>query len=189
MSTFSTYLKLGIYHILDRQAYDHVLFVVALAALYVFKEWRHVLILVTAFTLGHSITLILAARKIISIDSELVETLIPITILITAISNIMKNQSSTRKRSVQINYLYALFFGLIHGLGFSNYFRSLLGSDNSIVLELFAFNVGIEIGQILIVTTVLLTSFVFVSLLSVSRRDWNMTVSAAVGGIALTLIL
>src|SRR5687767_10830145 len=134
MSEFQLYFGLGKDHILDYQnGYDHILFVIALCALYQLRDWKQVLILVTAFTLAHSLTLALSTLEIITIQTELIEFLIPVTIFITAVSNIFKNEDNLSGRAMQVNYLYAAFFGLIHGLGFSNYLKSILGKNQSII--------------------------------------------------------
>ncbi len=191
MSDFSIYLQLGFDHITDLNGYDHILFVVALCAIYRLQDWRKVLILVTAFTLGHSITLALATLRLIEYSTDLIEFLIPITILLTAVANFFHKSSDSilqKEKGSQIRYPMAMAFGLIHGMGFSNYLRSLLGREESIVSPLFAFNVGLEIGQILIVLAVLGLAFVFVDLLKVRKRDWVLAVSGVVIGVALTLI-
>lgn len=189
MSEFQLYYGLGLDHILDVNGYDHILFVVVLCALYQSSDWKKVLILVTAFTIGHSITLALATLRIINVNADLIEFLIPVTILITALSNLFTREKRIAEGKIWRNYGYAGFFGLIHGLGFSNYLRALLGGDTTIILQLFAFNVGLEVGQIIIVGLFLVMSFFFVSLGGVSRRDWKMIISSAVGGIALMLML
>jgi hypothetical protein len=189
MSTFSLYFNLGLTHILDINGYDHILFVIALCAVYVLSDWKKVLIIVTAFTIGHSITLALSTLDILTINSALIEFLIPVTIFITALSNIFRRQRVLDKRGVQLNYAFALFFGLIHGMGFSNYLRSLLGRDESIVMQLLAFNVGLEIGQIIIVAFFLVLSFIVVNIIQVAKRDWRIVISSAIAGIALTLML
>ncbi len=189
MSEFSLYYGLGLDHILDINGYDHILFVIVLCALYQSSDWKKVLILVTAFTVGHSITLALATLEYIQINPDLIEFLIPLTILITAVSNLFTKEQNITSGKLNRNYIYAGFFGLIHGLGFSNYLRALLGKDSSILLELFAFNVGLEVGQIIIVGIFMIASFIFVSIGSVSRRDWKMIVSSAVGGVALMLMI
>lgn len=191
MSDFSIYLQLGFDHITDLNGYDHILFVVALCAIYRLQDWRKVLILVTAFTLGHSITLALATLRLIEYSTDLIEFLIPITILLTAVANFFHKSTESilqKEKGSQIRYPMAMAFGLIHGMGFSNYLRSLLGREESIVSPLFAFNVGLEIGQILIVLAVLGLAFVFVDLLKVRKRDWVLAVSGVVIGVALTLI-
>ncbi len=188
MNAFQLYFALGKDHILDyNNGYDHILFVVALCAIYLMRDWKKLLILVTAFTLGHSITLALATLKIIVVDGALIEFLIPLTIFITAFSNIFRKTDVT-DRTTYINYGYALFFGLIHGLGFSNYLQAILGKNQSIVSPLFAFNVGLEVGQLIIVSVFMVISFILVDLFSLSRRDWKLVISSAIAGIALVLM-
>ena len=189
MSEFQLYFVLGKDHILDYlNGYDHILFVVALCAVYLFKEWKKVLVLVTAFTIGHSITLAMATLQIISVRSDVVEFLIPVTILVTAAGNLFRSEEGKGRGRVQTNYLLALFFGLIHGMGFSNYLRALLGKDQSITTQLLAFNLGLELGQLVIVAFFMASGFILVDLIHVSRRDWKMVISSAIGGIALVLI-
>lgn len=189
MSEFQLYFGLGKDHILDYiNGYDHILFVLALCAVYTVHDWKRILILVTAFTIGHSVTLALATLQLISVNTELIEFLIPITILVTCLSNLFSRETLVSKRPVQINYFLALFFGLIHGMGFSNYLRVILGKASSIASPLFAFNVGLEFGQIIVVGIFLLLTFIVLDLLRANRRDWKMAVSSAIGGIALLLI-
>ena len=188
MSEFGLYFKLGVEHILDTRGYDHLLFIIALCVIYNAREWSRVLILVTAFTIGHSITLVMATLELISMRTDIVEFLIPITILITATNNIFRKQSSIT-RKIQINYLFALFFGLIHGLGFSNYLRSLLGSNSSVVTQLFAFNIGIEAGQIIIVGIFMVVAFITIGIFNISRRDWVLVISSAIAGIGFILMI
>ena len=164
-------------------------FVIALAALYQFSDWKRLLVLVTAFTIGHSITLALATFRVISINVQLIEFLIPMTILFTAISNLFVSEDAIFKRKVQINYLLALGFGLIHGLGFSSYLQAILGKEESVIWPLFAFNVGLEAGQIIIVGIFLSIAFLFVSVFSVARRDWKLIVSSIVAGVSLALVM
>jgi len=182
MQDFPLYFELGWQHILDWKGYDHILFVMVLCGTYLLSDWKKVLILVTAFTIGHSITLALSVLKIIHIKTDLIEFLIPVTILITAASNILAGKS--RPKGVQLKYILALFFGLIHGLGFSNYLNSLLGKSTSIVTELFAFNAGLEFGQIIIVLGILLISFILINLFKVKKWDWNFFLSSAIFGIS-----
>lgn len=189
MSIFSLYFNLGLTHILDINGYDHILFVIALCVLYLPRDWRKILIIVTAFTIGHSVTLALATLNIVRINPSFIEFLIPVTIFITALSNIVKKQQNFDPKQIQLNYVFALFFGLIHGLGFSNYLRSLLGRDESIVMQLFAFNLGLELGQIVIVIAFLILSYLFIGIFGVQRRDWRLVVSSAIAGIAFTLML
>ncbi|MBV8252915.1 MAG: HupE/UreJ family protein [Chitinophaga sp.] len=181
------YFQLGWQHIINWEAYDHILFIIALCAMYLLRDWKKVLVLVTAFTIGHSITLALSVLNIIRIPSNIIEFLIPVTICITAITNIIRKDSEPKK--LQLNYFYALFFGLIHGLGFSNYLKSMLGAQTKIVGPLLGFNLGLECGQILIVMIILLISGAFVNLSGVKRRDWNMCISSGAFGIALVMAI
>lgn len=188
MGQFELYFQLGKDHILDyKHGYDHILFIVALCAVYLMRDWKKILILVTAFTIGHSITLALSTLDIISVNQELIEFLIPVTIFITATSNIFRS-TELSDRTTYVNYGYALFFGLIHGLGFSNYLKTILGKAGSIVTPLFAFNVGLELGQIIIVSIFLIISFILVDLFTVNRRDWKMVLSAVIAGMVLLLM-
>ncbi len=181
------FFNLGFSHITDIKGYDHIIFLLALCSIYTIKQWRLVLVLVTSFTIGHSITLALSVFNLIKINSNVIEILIPVTIIVTSILNIV-NKKRINKRLIIIKYFAALFFGLIHGLGFSNYLKSLLGSD-SIIIELFAFNIGLELGQILIVITVLLISYLLVRLLHFDKRELNLLLSGAAIGISVILIL
>ena len=189
MSQFSLYFQLGIRHILDVNGLDHILFVVALCSIYTLRDWRKVLILVTAFTIGHSITLAISTLNIYLIRIDIIEFLIPVTIFVTAFINLFKKQISFQHRKIQLNYLFALFFGLIHGFGFSNYLKSLLGKQTSVIEQLFAFNLGIELGQIVIVLIFLSISFLLINVFSVARRDWNLIISSGIAAIAITLMM
>ena len=189
MSVFEMYLRLGIDHIMDIQGYDHILFILTLCAVYYLKEWKRVLILVTAFTIGHSVTLALATLKLVSVSTGLIEFLIPLTIFVTALFNTVYKRDNVTKTHHNVKYGAALFFGLIHGLGFSNYLRSLLGNESTIVKPLLAFNIGIELGQVIIVTAIMLITWVFVNLLKIPRRDWNLILGGAGMGISLILML
>lgn len=190
MSQFSLYFELGVQHILDLNGFDHILFVIALCALYTLRDWRKIIILVTAFTIGHSITLALSVFNIVRINADLIEFLIPLTILLTGLSNIFRKNTSTLGGSkVQLNYLFAVFFGLIHGLGFSNYLKSIMGRGSDVVVQLLAFNLGIELGQIAIVLAFVLMAGLTVGAFGVNKREWTMSISAAIAGMALMLVL
>jgi hypothetical protein len=175
MSDFSFYFKIGWQHIIGRDALDHQLFILALAAIYVVKDWKQVLVLVTAFTIGHSVTLYLSVKNIMTIDSRWVEFLIPCTILITAVTNLY--QKKFTPKTIRINYFLALFFGLIHGLGFANTIRVALASDQSLGWGLFGFNAGLEAGQIVLVLIILVVCFIVVDWLKANRREWMIFVS------------
>jgi hypothetical protein len=187
MTSFELYFKLGLQHILDIKGFDHILFVLALCAVYVVRDWAKILILVTAFTIGHSLTLALATFNVIQVRSDIIEFLIPVTIAITAVLTLFKPKPSSGK-GIQLNYFLALFFGLIHGLGFSNYLKSLLGKEASIWQPLLAFNIGLEVGQIVIVAAFLLVTSL-VHLMGMNRKEWTLIVSAFVLGISCMLML
>jgi hypothetical protein len=187
MTTFGLYLSLGFDHIADFVGYDHILFLMALCAVYSLKQWAKVLILVTAFTLGHTLTLALATLDLIRMSSSLIEFLIPLTIITTGIWNIGQRSDKADAAAHRFKYSMALFFGLIHGMGFSNYLRSLLGSEQDLLLPLFSFNLGLELGQIMIVLGVLLVSFVLVNLVGLKRREWNLLLSGAAIGVSMIL--
>ncbi|HMS67381.1 MAG: HupE/UreJ family protein [Saprospiraceae bacterium] len=174
---FNTYLELGINHILDIEGYDHILFIIALCAVFGIKDWKKILILATAFTIGHSITLALAALDLVKFPAKVIEILIPITIIITAITNILRSDRKEGEDFPKWNYYLPLFFGLIHGLGFSTFFRALMGKSSEVILPLFAFNVGVELGQIVIIAITMLLSFLLVNLAGLKRNYWNLAVS------------
>lgn len=193
MSGFWFNLQLGLEHILDPNGYDHILFVIALCAVYTYREWKQVAWLVTAFTIGHSLTLALATFEIVKIPSDIIEFLIPVTIVMTCIINIINQPAEEisnlihRRKTIQ-RYVLAAFFGLIHGLGFSNFLRSILPRDSTIWQPLLAFNIGLEIGQLVIVGIVLVLGYLLMDLLRVRRREWILVVSGIIAGVALTII-
>jgi len=189
MSEFGLYFQLGWQHIVAWEGIDHILFITALCAVYLLKEWKKVLILVTAFTIGHSVTLALSVLDIVHISTPLIEFLIPVTIFITALFNIIRPPAEEQQKAIQLNYLFALFFGLIHGMGFSNRLKSLLGGGENVVIPLLGFNIGLEFGQILIVICVLLLAGIIVNITGVKRRDWIMFLSSAIFGVAFVMAI
>lgn len=188
MDNFIFFLKEGLYHVLNWDAYDHILFLIALAVVYDFKNWKKVLWLITLFTIGHTITLFLAAYKIIAVNTNLVEFLIPVTILITALFNIFYAKSASKNTKTNTNLIFALFFGLIHGLGFSGYFKILIGKSSSKLLPLLEFALGIEIAQIIIVFVILVVGFIFQTFFRFSKRDWILIISSIVIGAVLPML-
>jgi len=182
MRDFGFYFRLGWEHIISANALDHQLFIAALAAIYLLQDWRQVLILVTAFTIGHSLTLALSVLDIVRFPSNWVEFLIPVTIVITAFSNLFQKKFTSR--SVSINYFLALFFGLIHGMGFANTLRFMLAKDQNLGWGLLGFNLGLEVGQIVVVMIVLLIAHVMVNLIRIKRKEWVIFLSALVLGLA-----
>jgi len=191
MSEFSTFVQLGFHHIADPKAYDHLLFIITLCAVYQLTEWKKILVLITAFTIGHSLTLALSTLDIFRLPSALVEVLIPITILLTAMHNVWakKPDGSLFSKAVSVNYMLAMSFGLIHGMGFANFFRSLMGEEGSIIWPLFSFNVGIELGQLMIVSFFFTTLAAMAQVFKIQHRDWNLFISGAGAGVSMVLIL
>ena len=191
---FTTYFQLGFEHITDINGYDHMLFLLALCGVYLYRDWQKILILVTAFTIGHSTTLALAVLNVIPVNAAWIEFLIPATIVATSIKNIvggLQNEETNEPAqglqawTLELNYLMALAFGLIHGMGFSNYLRSLLGDD--LLFPLFSFNIGLELGQLLVVAVIFLVQFALINAISVKHKYWNLVVSLVAGGISLLL--
>ncbi len=187
MQDFAFYFKLGWQHIISLDALDHLLFILALSAIYLLSNWRQVLVLVTAFTIGHSLTLALSVYEILAVKDSLVEFLIPCTIIITAVFNFF--QKDFTPKSLRLNYFLALFFGLIHGLGFANTIRFMLVKNQGIGWSLFSFNVGLEAGQIVVVMCILLLSFLIVNKGQVKRNWWVWALSGVAFCIALKMVV
>lgn len=168
-----------------------MLFLLALSAIYTLGDWRKVIVLVTSFTIGHSITLALSTFNIIKFDTNLIEFLIPVTIFFTCVTNFFKLKGAATKQHPiwSFHNLMAIFFGLIHGMGFSNFLKSILGRSKQVWQQLLAFNIGIELGQLLIVSIILVAGFLLMNLFNVKRRDWIMVLSSAAAGIALILMM
>lgn len=189
MSAFWIYFQIGLRHVLDIKAYDHVLFLIALAVPYAFKDWKRVLVLVSIFTLGHTLSLLLSVFGIVTIKTAFVEFLIPITILITAIFNLFTAGKSAKKESISVIGFITLFFGIIHGLGFANYFKSMLvGTAKEKLVPTLEFAVGIEAAQIMVVLMVLILSFAVQTVFRFSKRDWTLVMSSFVIGVVLPMI-
>ena len=182
-------VEYGINHVLDIKAYDHVLFLIVLTIPYLFKDWKRVLLLVSVFTLGHTLSLTLAAYGAVSVSGGLVEFLIPITILIVALFNVFTAGKGAQKEKVGILFISTLFFGLIHGLGFAREFKMFVGSSDSKIVPLLEFALGIEIAQIIIVFLVLFLGFLFQTIFRFSKRDWIMVISSIVVGLVIPMLL
>ncbi|WP_130735808.1 HupE/UreJ family protein [Flavobacterium sp. J27] len=190
MSEFWLYFKIGLHHVLDIHAYDHVLFLIALMVPYAFKDWKRVLILVSLFTLGHTLALILSVFGIVSVKATLVEFLIPITILITAVFHLFTAGKSSKNESITFVALITLFFGIIHGLGFSNYFKTILpGKATDKLLPLLEFALGIETAQIIVVFVVLILAYIVQTFFRFSKRDWALVMSAFIIGVVTPMII
>ncbi|WPR72029.1 HupE/UreJ family protein [Flavobacterium sp. NG2] len=190
MSEFWIYFQLGLKHIINVFSYDHVLFLIALAVPFSFKDWQRLLLLVTLFTVGHTMSLLLVVFGIVAIKISVVEMLIPITILITALFNLFTAGKTNKKESINLIFFVTLFFGIIHGLGFSTYFKSILsGSSTSKLLPLSEFALGIEAAQIIVVFVVLILSYIVQTFFRFSKRDWVLVMSAFIIGVVLPMII
>lgn len=190
MSDFWIYFNIGLKHVLNLFAYDHVLFLLALTVPYEFKSWKRILILISLFTLGHTMALMLSVFNIVTVKANIVEFLIPITILVTALYNIIVSGKSSKKDSISFVGIVTVFFGIIHGLGFSNYFNSILsGKPTDKLLPLFEFAIGIEAAQIIVVLAALLLAYMTQTLFKFSKRDWTLTISAFIVGVVIPMIL
>lgn len=190
MSEFWMYFNIGLKHVLDINAYDHVLFLMALVIPYAFKDWKNVFVLVSLFTIGHTLALLLSVYGVVQIQAILIEFLIPITILVTATFHLFTAGKSAKKDNITFESIVTLFFGIIHGLGFSNYFKTILPGDASDkLLPLLEFALGIEAAQIIVVIAVLTLSYVVQTFFRFSKRDWALVMSAFIIGVVLPMII
>jgi len=188
---FTLYLKLGFFHIISLDAYDHILFVTLLTGIYHYRQWKNILALVTAFTSGHSLSLALSTLHIVVVSSAVIEWFIVITIFLTGVENLfIKTSKDTRIFSIKywIKYSIAMLFGLVHGLGFSFYLQSMLGREESIILPLLSFNIGVELAQWIVVAIIFFVTWLMVDKLKILRKEWNLVLSCTGIGIALILI-
>lgn len=190
MNEFLIYFKIGLRHVLDINAYDHVLFLMALTIPYAFKDWKRLLLLVTLFTLGHTLALFLSVFDIIAVKVDLVEFIIPITILIVAFFNLFTAGKNNKNESISLVAIVTLFFGIVHGLGFSNYFKTLLpGKATDKLLPLTEFALGIEAAQLVVVFVVLILSYVVQTFFRFSKRDWTLVMSAFIIGVVIPILI
>lgn len=188
MNDFYLWFSTGFEHISDWKGYDHILFIWALCGMYSIRQWKKLLILVTAFTLGHSLTLALSVLDIFTVRSAIIEILIPVTIILTCILNLFQLDRTLDER-LGLRYVSALVFGLVHGLGFSYLLKSLLGTEENITQPLLAFNIGLEAGQLLILGLILILGTAFSRFLKITERDRRFFIAAVVLGMALVLLL
>jgi hypothetical protein len=190
MSEFWIYFEKGLRHILNPYAYDHILFLIALTVPYAFKDWKRLLLLVSIFTLGHTLALLLSVFGVVVIKVNLVELLIPITILIVALFHLFTAGKSSKKESISVVVFITLFFGIIHGLGFATYFNSMLvSSHKSKLLPLSEFALGIEVAQIVVVFVVLILAYIVQTVFRFSKRDWTLVMSSFIIGVVLPMII
>jgi hypothetical protein len=188
LDSFLKFLELGLYHIVSLKSYDHLLFLVVLTIPYLFKDWKRLLLLITSFTLGHTLSLLLGVYDIVNLKGNVIEWLIPFTIIIMALYNVFTAGKSSKQYNPIIIFSIVLFFGFIHGLGFATAFESMVRSDESTLLSVLEFALGIEIGQFVIVFCVLFFGFLGQTIFRFSVRDWVMVLSAVVIGLMLPLI-
>lgn len=189
LDDFWFYVTYGVEHVLDIKAYDHVLFLAVLTVPYMFKDWKRVFVLVSMFTLGHTMSLLLSAYGVVTFAAKVVEFLIPVTILIVALYNVFTSGKRSKSDKVGVLFFSTLFFGLIHGFGFAREFRMLIGKAENKLLPLLEFALGIEIAQVIIVLVVLFLAFFGQTLFRFSRRDWVMVVSAIVVGLTIPMLI
>lgn len=187
MHQFYFYFIMGLQHITDLNGLDHFLFIAALCLRYQYHDWKQLVVLITAFTIGHSVTLALSTYNIINLAAQSTEFLIAATILITAISNLFVKKFHPTS-GYNLIYLMALLFGLVHGMGFSSILQSMLGPSQDIIIPLLAFNIGLEAGQVMIVAFLLLLSFIFVTLLAINRKDYLIFLTGAISALALEMM-
>jgi hypothetical protein len=190
MSEFWIFFEKGLRHILDLSAYDHILFLIALTIPYAFKDWKRLLLLITIFTVGHTLALILSVFGVVIIKVNMIEFLIPITILIIAFFNLFTAGKSSKQESISVIGFITLFFGIIHGLSFAGYFKTLVGgSSQSKLLPLLEFSLGIEASQIVVIFIVLILSYIVQTFFRFSKRDWTLVMSSFVIGVVLPMII
>lgn len=187
MSDFWLYFKLGLEHVLDWKAYDHILFLIVLCAAYTFNQWKKLFVLVTLFTLGHTASLLLATYGIVKVSSSLIEFLIPVTILVTAIFNLFTAGKEKRAEKLGLFYIATIFFGLIHGFGFASYYKMI--SPDTEILPLFEFALGVEAAQIIVVIIVLILAFIFQTIFRFNKKDWVLVVSSIVIGMIIPMLI
>ncbi|UJH90376.1 HupE/UreJ family protein [Antarcticibacterium sp. 1MA-6-2] len=188
MSQFWLYFQLGLEHVLDWNAYDHILFLIVLVASYSFSSWKRVLWLVTIFTLGHTLALFLSVYEIVIVSSKWVEALIAVTIFVTALYNILTAKKKESQKNISLLYFATAFFGIIHGLGFSTYFKMISSNTQSKFLPLLEFALGIEAAQVIVVLVVLVLAFICQNFFRINKRDWVLVLSSIVIGIILPIL-
>ncbi|MDN3723257.1 HupE/UreJ family protein [Aequorivita sp. SDUM287046] len=187
MSDFWLYFNLGLHHVLDWKAYDHILFLIVLCAAYNFSAWKRLLVLITMFTIGHTISLLLASYNVVTVSGKLIEFLIPVTILVTALFNLFTAGKEKKMEKMGIFYIVTIFFGLIHGLGFASFFNAL--DRRKEILPLLEFALGIEAAQIIVVLILLIIGFIFQTIFRFNKRDWVLVVSSLVIGMIVPMLI
>lgn len=190
MEVFNVFFEVGLRHVLDINGYDHVFFLLVLTVPYSINEWKKTLLLITLFTLGHTISLLLSVFNIVTVKAEITELFILITILITALYNLFFAGKNLKNHNNSFIWITTLCFGIIHGLGFSNYFKTLVSSETpNKLVTLFSFAIGIEVAQIIVAVAVLLLSFLTLTLSPLNKREFTLVASAFVLGVVVPLLL
>jgi len=188
LEDFLFYVELGLGHVLDFNAYDHILFLVALAIPFTFRFWKQILTLVTIFTVAHCLSLAFSVYEIIEVNVAWIEFLIPITILVTALFNVKEVVKKDTALNFKLQSAATAFFGLIHGFGFSNYFKMLMAGEDNKLNPLLGFATGIELSQIVIIIGVLFLAFLLVEKLTLSKRYFVLGTSTVVILITIPMI-
>ncbi len=189
MSQFTPFFYLGIQHILDLYRVEYILFLISISVIFIYKDWKHILVLLLFFSAGYTITYYLAAFHVIRLDQRLVEVLIFLSLFLTSMSNILRKKDSFRiKGNLQRNFFLALIFGLVYGIGFANYISGAADLSSAQTLKLFAFNMGLELGMIIVIVGYMIIAMIFVGLFGVNRRDWVLVISSGIAGVALTFL-
>ncbi|SFU26992.1 HupE / UreJ protein [Pustulibacterium marinum] len=188
MDQFWFYTQLGLGHVLDINAYDHILFFAALVVPYLFRDWSRVLWLVTIFTIGHTASLLFAVYGMVNVEASYVEFLIPVTIFITAFYNVFTAGKSNEEKKINLVFLTSLGFGLIHGLGFSNYFKQIVAEQDGKLWKSLEFALGVEIAQVIVVFIVLFLGVVLQNIFRLKRRDWILVLSSIIIGIVIPML-
>lgn len=189
MEEFWFYLEMGLHHVLDFGAYDHILFLSALAIPFTFKSWKKVLVLATVFTVAHCVSLALSVYEVATVDVSLIEFLIPITIMLTALYNIYELKNNPQVQHILLHSIATAFFGLIHGFGFSNYFKMLMAEEEDKVVPLLGFAGGIELSQLSIILCVLLLAFLTQSIFKLKQSWFIIVCSLIIVAITIPLLI
>ena len=189
LDNFWLHINYGINHVLNFKAYAHILFLLVLAVPYMFKDWSRILLLITMLTVGHAMSLLLAVYGIVSVNASLIRFLIPLTILIVALYNVFTAGKKATSEKIGILFLSALFFGLIQGLSFVNKFKIVTGKQEDKLLPLLGIELGIELGQIIVVFVVLFLGFLCQTIFRFSKRDWIVVLSAIVVGMVIPMLI
>lgn len=190
MSDFLTNFTIGLKHLWNFNAYIDILFLLVLTVPYEFKSWKRILILISLFTAGHTLALLLSVFNVVTIKANIVDFIIPIVVLIISLFNIISAGKSGKKDSITFIAITTSIVGIFHGLGFSNYFNTIIsGKPTDKLLPLFESSLGFGIGQILVVIAALLLAYVVQTLLKFSKRDWILIVSSLVIGVLIPMII